>query len=158
LSNDAVKLMKTQDVGYLRTVLQQTRRERERLEQEFVSGEVGVKVNAPVSIGKKTVFGDDGDSRLAESTRDERNDANDVDEWFSEDESEASSEENLNADQQQKKHAQTKRRKKLDALRDRENELSAALGEVETQRARMNSSIGGINKKGINFKVRDRKR
>lgn len=36
LSQDAVKLLKTQDSGYLRTMIQKTRRALERLEQEFV--------------------------------------------------------------------------------------------------------------------------
>ena len=36
LSHDAVKLLKTQDSGYLRTMLQKTRRALEKLEQEFV--------------------------------------------------------------------------------------------------------------------------
>ena len=158
LSDDTVKLMKTQDVGYLRTVLQQTSRERERLEQAVVSGEVGVNLNAPTSIGKKTVFGDDGESRPLDSTSHKLDHADNVDEWLSEDESEASDDEALGADQQKKKHAQNKRRKKLDALRDRESELSAALGQVETQRAKMNGSIGGVNKRGVKFNVRSRQR
>ena len=36
LSQDAVKLLKTQDSGYLRTMIQKTRKALERLEQEFV--------------------------------------------------------------------------------------------------------------------------
>lgn len=35
LSQDVVKLLKTQDIGYLRTTAQKTRRERERLEQVY---------------------------------------------------------------------------------------------------------------------------
>ena len=38
LSVDAVKLLKTQDAGYLRTMAQKTRRVREKLEQEFFLG------------------------------------------------------------------------------------------------------------------------
>lgn len=42
LSQDAVKLLKTQDVGYLRTMAQKTRRERERLEQVYnLQGDTG---------------------------------------------------------------------------------------------------------------------
>ena len=36
LSHEAVRLLKTQDAGYLRTVIQQTKRAIEKLEQEFV--------------------------------------------------------------------------------------------------------------------------
>ncbi|KAK4694857.1 U3 small nucleolar RNA-associated protein 11, partial [Lecanoromycetidae sp. Uapishka_2] len=45
LSQDAVKLLKTQDSGYLRTMIQRTRRAVEKLEQEFVIKEgEGVKI------------------------------------------------------------------------------------------------------------------
>ena len=39
LSQDVVKLLKTQDAGYLRTMAQKARRERERLEEEYILGE-----------------------------------------------------------------------------------------------------------------------
>ena len=38
LSHDAAKLFKTQDTGYLRTMIQKTRKIRERIEQEYVLG------------------------------------------------------------------------------------------------------------------------
>lgn len=42
LSHDAVKLLKTQDAGYLKTMVQETRKKRERLEEEILVQE-GVK-------------------------------------------------------------------------------------------------------------------
>lgn len=52
LSQDAVKLLKTQDAGYLKTMAQKTRRARERLEHEYILRE-----------GKSVkVLGDGGDS------------------------------------------------------------------------------------------------
>lgn len=42
LSHDAVKLLKTQDAGYLKTMAQETRKKRERLEEEILVQE-GVK-------------------------------------------------------------------------------------------------------------------
>lgn len=42
LSHDAVKLLKTQDAGYLRTMAQATRKKRERLEEEVLIQE-GIK-------------------------------------------------------------------------------------------------------------------
>lgn len=36
LSHDAVKLLKTQDAGYLKTIAQTTRKKRERLEEEIL--------------------------------------------------------------------------------------------------------------------------
>jgi U3 small nucleolar RNA-associated protein 11 len=158
LSNEVVKLMKTQDVGYLRTILQQTRREREKVEQEVVSGDVGVKVGAPTGVGKRVVLGDDDENTPARPTPKTHQQTDDMDGWMSEDESDAENDEDLSPDEQQKRRIQNKRRRKLDALKDRENDLTIALSEVETRRARMNGSIGGSNKKGVKFKVRSRKR
>ena len=158
LSEEVVKLMKTQDVGYLRTMLQQTRRERERVQQEVVSGEVGVKVDLPTPTGKRMVFGDEDENKEAHPTPKNHRTADDTDDWLSSNESDAENDENLSPEEQRKRRTQAVRRRKLDALQDRENDLSIALSEVETQRARMNGSIGGVNKKGVKFKVRDRKR
>ena len=52
LSHEAVKLLKTQDSGYLRTMLQQTRRAIEKLEQEFVLGE---KEGADILLGDQSL-------------------------------------------------------------------------------------------------------
>jgi len=48
LSHEAVKLLKTQDSGYLRTMIQKTRRAIEKLEQEFIlrEGQEGAEVLA----------------------------------------------------------------------------------------------------------------
>lgn len=43
LSHAAVKLLKTQDAGYLKTIAQTTRKKRERLEEEILVQEEGVK-------------------------------------------------------------------------------------------------------------------
>lgn len=52
LSQDAVKLLKTQDAGYLRTMAQRTRKERERLEEGYILGEWdGVRVLGGKSSG-----------------------------------------------------------------------------------------------------------
>ncbi|KAA6416370.1 MAG: U3 snoRNP-associated Utp11 [Lasallia pustulata] len=60
LSHDAVKLLKTQDAGYLRTMAQRTRKERERLEEEYILGEGdGVVVlggNSRGSDGQHTIY------------------------------------------------------------------------------------------------------
>lgn len=62
LSQDIVKLLKTQDAGYVATMLQKTRRARARLEQEFVLGEdQGAEVLGPLPSqekGSHTVFVD----------------------------------------------------------------------------------------------------
>jgi U3 small nucleolar RNA-associated protein 11 len=46
----------------------------------------------------------------------------------------------------------------LEALKDRERDLSVALSQLQHQRARMNNTVGGVNKEGVKFKVRERKR
>ena len=60
LTQDAVKLLKTQDAGYLKTMAQRTRKERERLEEEYILGEGdGVMVlggNSSGSDRHHTVF------------------------------------------------------------------------------------------------------
>lgn len=143
LGGDVVKLMKTQDVGYLRTMLQQTRRERERVGKEVVRGDVGVRVDTANGDSKRVVFDEDGEELPNQRTKDS----------FSEDEEDP--EEVQDGD---KHRALSKKRRKLQAIKDRERDLAAALQEVEEQRARMNGSIGDVNKDGVKFKVRQRRR
>jgi U3 small nucleolar RNA-associated protein 11 len=47
---------------------------------------------------------------------------------------------------------------RLRALKKRESELVAAEEELELQRAKMNNTVGGVNKNGVKFKIRERKR
>jgi U3 small nucleolar RNA-associated protein 11 len=156
LSRDVVGLMKTQDVGYLRTVLQQTRREREKLGREVISCDVGVKPQGGQSAGKRVVFGDDGEQVTVRPLQTAEEDAED-DEWLSEDD-EDQSVEDLSPEEQRRRRKQETRRRKLHSLEDQEQDLAIALREVEDQRARMNGTIGGVNKKGVKFKVRSRRR
>lgn len=60
----------------------------------------------------------------------------------------------------QKKHRkeQHAQRIKLEALKVREKDLRDAERELELQRAKMSSSIGGINKHGTKWRVRQRKK
>lgn len=143
LKGDVVKLMKTQDAGYLRTMLQQTKRERERVEKDVVAGAVGVSVNVAAS-GKRRTFGEDGEE-VAQIVA-LRNEALSDDDEDSNDDKEGEA----------PNRVQAKRRKRLEGLQNRERELATALQEVEQQQARMNGSIGGTNKKGVKFKVRQR--
>jgi hypothetical protein len=54
--------------------------------------------------------------------------------------------------------AQSRTAIKLQIVKKREKELVAAEEELEAQRAKMNSTVGGVNKHGVKFKVRERKR
>ncbi|KAH0418533.1 U3 small nucleolar RNA-associated protein 11, partial [Aureobasidium melanogenum] len=58
MNMDTVKLLKTQDAGYLQTVLQQTRRAREKIEKQAVLMTTGVDAS---SISKRKVFDDNGE-------------------------------------------------------------------------------------------------
>ena len=161
LSGEVVKLMKTQDVGYLRTVLQQTRRERGKVEEEVVGGDVGVSVEVPQPGSRRVVFGSDDEDVPTQSLPAELKKNDESDDWRSENTDIV--EEGLDAGElspkaQQKRHQQEVRRRKLQALKDREQDLSTALQGAEEQRARMSGSMGGTSKRGAKFKIRQRKR
>jgi U3 small nucleolar RNA-associated protein 11 len=184
LSMDVVKLMKTQDVAYLRTVLQSTRKEIARLEQEVVAGDKGVKVDA-VSKSHKTVFADEGDSEPEMMSEDEdMGDLDDLadfdgfdgldnldaldgldgsDDDMSDAPAEKPNSKPLTKEEKaartlakRKRHFMETRRNKLEALKDREDDLATALRGLEDQRVQMNGKAGGVNKNGTKFKVRQR--
>ncbi|KAK0311948.1 hypothetical protein LTR01_002862 [Friedmanniomyces endolithicus] len=165
-----VRLMKTQDEGYLRTTLQGTKRKRERVEREVVVSEVGVggKVSTAGGMGKRVVFGEEGEgvAVVPAPTLDEDDGDADMDGFVSESESVASVEEKQDtkglsreelAVRRRKRHTVTGKRRQVEALRGRESELGMALREVEAQRARMSGKAGGVNKNGIKWKARLRK-
>ena len=199
LSTDVVKLLKTQDAAYIRTVLQQVRRERARLEDKLVLEEAGevktVRDGKESRQGVHRVFvGDEGEQEEF-----------DADAWFGQgksmptastpevprewesesdnDDDDASEEDEGAALRPQKKtpsakkikeaedkakalkkfektrsRAQSRTAFRLQMVRKKERELVAAEEELEKQRAKMNSSVGGVNKNGVKFKIRERKR
>ena len=183
LNMDVVKLMKTQDVAYLRTVLQSTKKEIARLEQEVVAGDKGVNVD--VNAKRKTVFAEEGESEPEMmSEDDDMDDFNDLagfegfgemgamdglDDGSDDDMSDAPAEKTdskpLTKEEKaartlakRKRHFMETRRNKLEALKDREENLATALRELEDQRVQMNGKAGGVNKNGVKFKVRQRVR
>ncbi|KXS97806.1 hypothetical protein AC578_10545 [Pseudocercospora eumusae] len=167
LDVDTVKLMKTQDLGYLRTQLQRVRNLRRRLEREVTIAEVGVD-----GSGKRKVFvesAEEGVSALPEPVGQGDEDLDmDLDgldglggEGSDEGEGEGEDEDltpEERALRQRKQHALEVRQRKLDALGEQEEKLNAALQAVEHQRAKMNGTMGGVNKNGQKFKIRQRKR
>ncbi|KAL2006560.1 hypothetical protein VTN00DRAFT_9228 [Thermoascus crustaceus] len=64
----------------------------------------------------------------------------------------------MRAARKMKKRAAEARRNKLEALRRQHEEITAAEQELDWQRARMENSVGGTNKHGIKWKIRERKR
>ncbi|KAH0272529.1 U3 small nucleolar RNA-associated protein 11, partial [Aureobasidium melanogenum] len=186
MNMDIVKLLKTQDAGYLQTVLQQTRRAREKIEKQAVLMTTGVDAS---SISKRKVFDENGE--LTEETKkqpafegdddmdldlDDLADLGDLDGLDDLDgidgdgsgseggksEGEESDTEGLSKEEirqrRKKRRAQEVLQNHLEALKDRERDLSLALSQLQHQRARMNNTVGGVNKEGVKFKVRERKR
>jgi U3 small nucleolar RNA-associated protein 11 len=186
MSQDVVKLLKTQDLGYLQTVLQQTRRAREKVEKQVVLVKTGVDAS---KLSKRIAFDEEGEvmeemGALSDYDDDEEMDLDlddladlgdldglddldgmDGDVSGSEDgksESEESDTKGLSKEEirqrRKKRRAQEVLENQLGALKDRERDLSLALSQLEQQRARMNNTVGGTNKEGVKFKVRERKR
>ncbi|KAI7253848.1 hypothetical protein KC335_g14815 [Hortaea werneckii] len=157
LPEAVVKLMKTQDVGYLGLVVQRTRRLRERVEQEVkvVFDKEGETFGGGAADEEVDDVGMDLDDLADLDGLDGPDDGADVS--MDEEEDEGLSKEELVA-RRRKKNALKAKQRYLDALRDREDQLTEALRRVEAQRARMNGTVGGVNKNGVKFKVRERKR
>lgn len=193
MSDDVVKLLKTQDAGYLKTMATRATKERERLEQEIQLCEVqeedtkvvelkALKGSVGVKSAKHTVF---VDTEMAQAEFDPQI-------WFRTDEAGLNNaynrplrvgnegqadvppkqlsqadrdaktakeawKEQRNA-QRKRESDQEKRRARLEAVKTRERELLAAEQEMAQQRDRMNNNVGGQNKNGVKFKVRERKR
>ncbi|KAI4765234.1 U3 small nucleolar RNA-associated protein 11 [Aureobasidium sp. EXF-8845] len=186
MSQDVVKLLKTQDLGYLQTVLQQTRRAREKIEKQVVLVKTGVDASM---LSKRVVFDEEGQvveemGVLSDFEDDEDMDLDlddladldgldDLDDLDGMDgdasgseggksEIEESDTKGLSKEEirqrRKKRRAQEVLENQLGALKDRERDLSLALSQLEQQRARMNNTVGGTNKEGVKFKVRERKR
>lgn len=201
LSHDAIKLLKTQDKGYLRTVGERVRREMERLEKEVqlqngMSGALdgkhrnakdqdddefdgfdddmdGFNFGRPLKRKtRKMVFADDRSEQLAlkkKRLHDEEADAiEDEDDEEEQQPHQRKTAKQLEIERQAlvqarrarklRKRAAEARQNKLAALRNQHAEIQAAEKELDWQRARMENSVGGTNKHGIKWKIRERKR
>ncbi|KIW63590.1 hypothetical protein PV04_08578 [Phialophora macrospora] len=186
LSHDAVKLLKTQDAGYLRTVAAKGRREIERLEEEVGMDAVSLGKERP---GKKIQF-EDEENGVA--TRGKKRGLNGevkqgslIDDYertpveesavatsvILVDETQppkAKSKKRLRTEQdalarlkterKRRKRLQEMRVAKLEALKKRQREILVAADQLELQRAKMARTVGGVNKDGVRFKIRERKR
>lgn len=193
LSHDAVKLLKTQDAGYLRTVAGRGRRELERLEQ--VVGVESVLGAGKKHTGKKVVFVDGEEveqkgRRGRKRKSDEMDQENGMDvgatnadtdnvghnapEVHGQDAKDAVmpakpiskkallAEQramlNLRAARRRRKRLGELRAAKLEALKKRQKEIMAAAEQLELQRAKMSRTVGGVNKDGVKWKIRERKK
>jgi U3 small nucleolar RNA-associated protein 11 len=190
LSQEVVKLLKTQDAAYIRTMLQMVRKERRQLEEKILLEGQEVRPlgreEDEVPKGTHVVYVRDQ----------EEQEKFEEDEWFGkggewprkeevevpkqlaedEDEDEEVSgkkqkklskkelEKQLLAEKEQRALRRQRERTKermlihLEAVKKRERELVAAEDELELQRAKMNNTVGGVNKNGVKFKLRERKK
>jgi U3 small nucleolar RNA-associated protein 11 len=203
LNHDAIKLLKTQDAGYLRTVGERVRRAMEKVEEELRVQEgirelIGEKDEDEKKNGedddddfgfdfdevekkpRRLVFADD-----REEQRTLKRALGSGSESEGEDEDEEAGEASFGAlqkEQQQKKksrkeleaekqalYAERRARKmkkralewkqnKLKALQKQHADITAAERALDLQRAKMSNSVGGVNKNGLKFKIRERKR
>ncbi|ETN41793.1 uncharacterized protein HMPREF1541_03730 [Cyphellophora europaea CBS 101466] len=185
LSHDAVKLLKTQDAGYLRVAAARGRKEMKKVNEQL-----GV---AEGSTGQKIVF---EDAAPQEDKRGKKRDSgghvledvnmnevaypelpalgmNSDDEVENPEESdvptsrakakkalhlEKDASARLRAERKRRRRLQEVRKVKLDMLKKRQQEILATADQLDLQRARMAKAIGGVNKTGVKFKLRERKR
>ncbi|KAL9001018.1 MAG: hypothetical protein Q9169_000502 [Polycauliona sp. 2 TL-2023] len=190
LSHDAVKLLKTQDAGYIRAVIQQTRRARKKMEQEYLLVNGGsVKVlggGDGAGKGRHVIFAGDPEEQRSLGVMHGKAKANSSDEDTMEqpvrqdfNQNDLKSPNNPSTDSRQlmlkegqelqalkqeraarklRKRGTEARQSKLNALISREKDLVATEDQLEHQRTRMSNSIGGTNKAGVRWRVRERKR
>ncbi|KAK5938468.1 hypothetical protein PMZ80_009439 [Knufia obscura] len=189
LSHEAVQLLKTQDSGYLRSVMQRTRREVERVGKEVGMDGVLRGRREGSANGRKVVFGEDGEpvrkrARVSGASMDLENEDGDIAPLQStikvsetrpadlaittksapkvlsrkQAEKEKDRLAQLKADRKRRKRLAELRTNKLEVLKKRQKEILAAAEQLELQRAKMGGTIGGTNKHGVKFKVRERKR
>ncbi|KAL8762982.1 MAG: hypothetical protein Q9184_001132 [Pyrenodesmia sp. 2 TL-2023] len=190
LSHDAVKLLKTQDAGYLKTVIQQTRRSRERVEQSFqLSNGEGVLVPGRGdggTSGQHVIFaGSPEEQQLLGSTQRRKDSLSSAEDGLQKAGPEykdeggqqyrdltgtdprratRAKEEIMRLLRQERAARKLRKRQRegyesrLTALKTREKDLLAAEQQLGHGRARMSSSVGGVNKAGVKWKIRERKR
>ncbi|KAF7538985.1 hypothetical protein G7054_g2562 [Neopestalotiopsis clavispora] len=182
LSVDEVRLLKTQDVGYVRTVRNTAAKEVRALEERVVGmgGSLEAKVvdTADMDMDDEDDFFDDemdGPARkkpkkivFAEGVEDrEERISGALDEGEDDDDDDSSvdgkeSGKNMTEKQraEQRERLLLKLQRRLATARKRLKALSTAENELEMQRAKMakTQTVGGVTKTGKKFKVRERKR
>ncbi|EFQ98510.1 U3 small nucleolar RNA-associated protein 11 [Nannizzia gypsea CBS 118893] len=174
LSHATVSLLKTQDAGYLRVVGERVRRQLAQTEEE-ADLQKGIQ-KAETLGGKKVIFVDSVEEQQQEKAhRDEQEDdeeEEDASRELTADElkqmAKTMSKKQLEAEKRVRKELFVARRlkekavearlKKLETLKQQHADISAAEEELALQRAKMARSVGGVNKNGVKWKVRERKK
>ncbi|KAI1288975.1 U3 small nucleolar RNA-associated protein 11 [Xylaria venustula] len=183
LDIDVVRLLKTQDMAYIRSVRNVAMKEVRTLEERVIAlgGDVdssldeneddeddldldfdfndGPSATKKPSKNKKIVFADGKDEREDKIQQDTaKYSPADEDEDGNEDVKGENAPEKLRAEQKHKLLEKLQRR--LQSARKKQRVLAQAEQELEIQRAKMakTATIGGVTKAGKKFKVRQRKR
>ncbi|KAI9805839.1 MAG: hypothetical protein M1825_000453 [Sarcosagium campestre] len=188
LDQETSRLLKTQDASYLRTVGMKTRREAERLAAGFVIDDDGQGVDGATDVVVRPLLGAAEDAAGTHTvfvdSREEQDGFEPTD-WFHTDDKGLTRRVNRprvergvetedgdrNADSSMRpedRHVANKLRKerlkrelRLRAVKERQEKLEAAQRELDRQRASMAksaTSVNATNKKGIKYKIRERKR
>lgn len=184
LGPDVVRLLKTQDIGYLQCTLQKTQRAIQRLQHEFVLVEgAGVDVlGEPKEVGRgqHVVLVQDGQAqkrydplltaecnveqeRYLLHEKDQEHEVADGEDAFVKRKTRRQTEREALIAIEEKvfrkmyRQGQEAQKRKLATLRVREKDLGNAMDEVQHQRAKMSNSVGGVTKKGLKWKTRERK-
>ena len=191
LDQDLVKILKTQDAGYVNAALQRTKRTRARLEQEFVLNEdQGAEVlGSPSRQGKGShkIFINIGEKQRQDKSDDKLAvlpysmarspgkpffkkegdlSGNTLVHWPSRTTNSRGATEHQELALKQDHHLRRKQRRKdkglreskLAALSAREKDLTEARSKLDLQRVTMSNSIGRIDQRKANWKVRERKK
>ncbi|KAI0904630.1 small-subunit processome [Ustulina deusta] len=178
LDINVVRLLKTQDMGYIRSVRNVATKEVRILEERVVAlgGDIDNLLDAaeeeeddmdldfdfgdepsakkkPVSKNKKIIFADGQDEREDKIRQDVEKDSPEDGEHL-----EGANPEKPRAEQKQRLLEKLQRR--LQNARKKQRVLAQAEQELEIQRARMakTATMGGVTKSGKKIKVRERKR
>lgn len=153
LSQEASRLYKTQDAGYIRTILNKTRKDVAELEKRVV----GLKGDQ-----KRIVFVDNKGQqkeRLGEVEETDNEDDDDNENDVLPDKRRPVDKEARRLRKLQKRE-QDKIEMRLELAKERMEKLTEAEVALDLQRAKMGKTdtVGGVTKKGIKFKIRERKR
>lgn len=166
LSQDAVRLLKTQDAGYLRLAAQKVKKETDRLEGAFLlrSGgqEVDVCRSSSSGVGKKkekVVFVESREEQKGYFEKEDGGRQRRVEDG-DEDEDDEEEEEEEDRQQQKVRRAFERRKSRLENSRAKQKQIEAAERELEMQRGRMakHPSVGGVNRWGVKWRIRERKK
>lgn len=183
LDMNVVRLLKTQDMGYVRSARNLAMKEVRTLEERVIAlggdgndvlededeadedgmdldldfEDAGAKKKKPGQKSKKIVFSDGRDEREDQIRQDdERNTPKDDDD----EEVAPDSRKTEKLATEQKKRLLVKLQRRLQNSRKKQSVLAKAEQGLEIQRAKMakTATIGGVTKSGKKFKVRERKR